>query len=70
MNIFYVGLSNRSKGDFYLDLATNNEKLKIPHCGKSNRKIVGEDQIDIPQMHDLSISWLGTGTSIKVAGLN
>jgi len=56
VNIFYVGLLNRSKGDFYLDLATNNEKLKIPHCGKFNRKIVGEDQIDILQMHDLSIS--------------
>jgi len=34
---------------------------------KSNRKIVQRDKIDIPntQIHDRSLLWLGTGTSIK-----
>jgi len=33
---------------------------------KSNIKIVDRGKIDIPntQIHDLSLSWLGTGTSI------
>ena len=39
---------------------------------KSNTKIVEIDQIDNPNTHilDRSLYWLGTGTSIKVAGLN
>ena len=34
---------------------------------KCNRKIVGRGTIDTPniQIHDFSLSWLGTGTSIK-----
>ena len=35
---------------------------KIP---KSNRIIVETDKIDTPGTHDLSLIWLGTGTSIK-----
>jgi len=41
---------------------------------KSNRKIVERGKIDTTntQRHDRSLSWLGTGTSIKkkVAGCN
>ena len=39
---------------------------------KSNIKIVERDKTDIPniQIYDHSLSWLGTGTSIKTAGLN
>ena len=34
--------------------------------------IVGNDKIDAPntQIHVFSLTWLGTSTSIKVAGLN
>ena len=52
-------------------------KIQIPHYRTvtvpiSNRKIVDRGKIDTPntQIHDRSLSWLGTGTSQeKVAGL-
>jgi len=39
---------------------------------KFRRKIVERGKIDIPdtQIYDRSLSWLGTGTSIKRMGLN
>ena len=39
---------------------------------KSNRKIVDKDEIDTPntQIHDGSLHWLGTCTSIKSGGVN
>jgi hypothetical protein len=45
------------------------ENQKIPHC-KSDIKIVQRAKIDAPdtQMHDRSLSWLDTGTSIKSGG--
>jgi hypothetical protein len=53
------------------------ESKKIPQCrniSKSKRKIVERVKIVTPstQIHDRSIFWLGTGTSIKkkVAGLS
>jgi len=38
---------------------------------KSNRKIIKRVKIDAPniQIHDCSLSWLGTSTSIKVTGV-
>jgi len=37
---------------------------------KFNRKIVERDKIDtVTQIHDRSLSWLGTGTSIKSGGV-
>ena len=38
---------------------------------KSNRKIVERDKIDAPNTHthDCSLSWLGTGTSVKSGGV-
>jgi hypothetical protein len=38
---------------------------------KSNIKIVERGKIDIPktQIHDYSLSWLGTDTSIKSGGV-
>ena len=49
-------------------------KKKLPHCRKnpkSNIKIVYRDKIDIPNVliHNRSLSWLGTGTSIKCGGV-
>jgi hypothetical protein len=32
---------------------------------KSDRKIVERGKIDIPKTYDCSLSWQGTGTSIK-----
>ena len=42
---------------------------KIP---KSNIKIVEKGKIDTPNthIHDRSLPWLGTGTSIKSGGVN
>ena len=52
-----------------LFIVIQNENQKIPHC-KSDIKIVERATIDAPdtQMHDRSLSWLDTGTSIKVTG--
>jgi hypothetical protein len=38
---------------------------------KSNRKIIEKGKMDTPnkQIHDHSLSWLGTDTSIKMVGL-
>jgi len=36
---------------------------------KSNRKIVESGKIDTPNIHDRSLSWLGTCTSIKSGGI-
>ena len=38
---------------------------------KPNRKIVERGQVDTPNthIHDQSLSWLGTGTSIKRGGV-
>ena len=59
---------------------TNGEKTKnkkyhtVGIFPKSNRKIVERDKIDTPstQIHDRSLSWLGTGISLqyKVTGLS
>ena len=51
--------------------------MKIKTCHtvetvpKSNIKIVKRCKIDTPnlQIHDRSLSWLGTGTAIKSGGL-
>jgi hypothetical protein len=42
-------------------------KNTTPSEPKSNREIIEIGQIDTPnkQIHDRSLSWLGTGTSIK-----
>jgi hypothetical protein len=37
---------------------------------KSNIKIIEKGNIDTPKAHCCSLSWRGTGTSIKVTGLN
>jgi hypothetical protein len=61
-NTFSIGynaiLSNKVKNIKYHTFGT------IP---KSNIKIVERGKIDTPntQIHDCSLSWLGTGTSIK-----
>jgi hypothetical protein len=50
-------------------------KTKIYHTvgtiRTSNRKIVDKEKIDTPntQIHDCSVSWLDTGTSIKSGGV-
>jgi hypothetical protein len=36
---------------------------------KSNRKIVESGKIDTLNIHDRSLYWLGTGTSIKSGGI-
>ena len=38
---------------------------------KQTRKIVDRDKIDTPniQIHDRSLSWISTGTSIKSGGV-
>jgi len=52
---------------FRNDLGLNKDNYK-----KSSIKIEKRDKIDIPNthIHDHSFSWIGKGTSIKVAGLN
>lgn len=44
----------------------------VTTTAKSNTEIVGRDKIDIlnTQVHDCSLSWPSTGTSIKRGGLN
>ena len=36
---------------------------------KSNRKIVESGKIDTSNIHDHSLSWLGTATSMKSGGI-
>ena len=53
------------------NLWTNKMENKIYHAvgtfPKSNRKIVERGKIDTPnvEIHDISLSWFGTGTLIK-----
>ena len=49
----------------------NKKYHTVEIVSKSKIKIVERDQIDTPytQIHDRSLSWFGTGTSIKM-GLN
>ena len=51
------------------------ENIKIPNVGKvpkSNRKIIERGKNDTPntQIHDHSLSWLGTGTPKKRGWVN
>jgi len=50
----------------------NKKNHTVGTIQKSNIKIVERGKIDTlnTQIHDRSVSWLGTGTSIKVAGIN
>ena len=55
---------------YILKILPKNEKQKISHCPnsfRSRRKIFERGKIDIPSTHthDHSLSWLGTGSSIK-----
>jgi hypothetical protein len=45
----------------------NKKYLTVRIVPKSNRTIIERGKLDItnPQIHDCSLSWLGTGTSIK-----
>jgi hypothetical protein len=47
---------------------TNITSATVP---KSNRKFIERGNIDITntQLHDRSLSWLGTGTSMKSGGV-
>jgi len=49
----------------------NKKYHTVETVSKSKIKIVERGQIDTPytQIHDRSLSWFGTGTSIKI-GLN
>jgi hypothetical protein len=49
----------------------NKEYRNVGLILKSNIKIVERDKIDTPstQIHDGSLSWLDTGTSIKSDGV-
>ena len=46
----------------------NKKYHTVETVSKSKIKIVETDQIDTPytQIHDHSLSWFGTGTSIKI----
>jgi len=50
----------------------NNKKHTVGTFLKLNIKTIESDKSDNlePQIHDCSISWLGTDTSIKMTGLN
>ena len=48
-----------------------NDKQKIPHCREQFQNPTEKEiKIDSPnkQIHDRSLSWLGTGTSIQSGG--
>ena len=59
-NIFFSNIGNQNK------MYHTFRKFR-----KFNRKIVERIKIDTPitQIYDLSLSWLGTGTSIKSGGI-
>ena len=50
-----------------MNTTKNKKYLTVRIVPKSNRTIIERGKLDItnPQIHDCSISWLGTGTSIK-----
>jgi hypothetical protein len=54
-----------------IDKMKNRKYYTVRTVPKSNRKIVERVEIDISnrQIHDRSLSWLGTGTSIKSGGV-
>ena len=60
----------------FIHIPNNKMKNKKYHTitaiPQSEIKIVERRKINTPstQIHDGSLSWLGTGTSIKVVGLN
>jgi len=54
------------------DQIKNNKYHPVGTILKSNVKIVEMGKIDTPntQIYDRTLSWLGTDTSTKMAGLN